>query len=194
MSGSDPKRTLPLSVPLHGLLIQPNVLEAPAIEQAVHHDGHVLDIGSPAGRSPGIEDNRPRPVLGQFALDCPDQLLAPLPVSLPRLLLDQLVDFRVAVTVPIQARSASVMQIEERIGVRSADLRVDSDREILPLNFRQIAAGFDRVELSLDINLLQLVDQDDGRSPVRWEIRGQNLYFQLAARPVAELFHDGASL
>src|SRR6516162_2421281 len=176
------------------LLIQPNVLEAPAVERAVHHDGHVLDIGSPAGRTPGIEDNRPRLVLGQFALDCPYQLLPALPVGLHRLLLDQLIDFRIAVVVPIEARSTSVVQIEDRIGVLSADLPAESDREILPQNFRHIGVGFDRVELSLDINLLQLVDQDDGRIPGTREITRQNLYFQPAIRPVTELLHDPAGL
>src|SRR5262245_24559490 len=50
--------------PMSLLAIQPDVLEAPAVERAVHHEGQVLDIGSPAGRTPGIEDDRPRPFLG----------------------------------------------------------------------------------------------------------------------------------
>src|SRR5262249_42044802 len=101
--------------PMSLLAIQPDVLEAPAVERAVHHEGQVLDIGSPAGRTPGIEDDRPRPFLGQFALDCPYQLLAALLIGLHRLLLDQLIDFRIAVAVPIQDRSASVVQIEDWI-------------------------------------------------------------------------------
>src|SRR6266446_7272414 len=102
------------------MLIEPDVFHAIAVEEAVDHDGQSFDPGLPAGPIAVVKDNRPGAIPSQLAFDCPHQLLAPSRVGLDRLLLDQLVHLRVAVTVPILARTASVKQIEDRVGVRPA--------------------------------------------------------------------------
>src|SRR5215831_4008088 len=58
------------------LSIEPDLLHAPAVEHAVVHQGEPLDLGPPAGRLAHEEDNRPNRILGQFALNLPNQLLA----------------------------------------------------------------------------------------------------------------------
>src|SRR5437763_14012303 len=53
------------------LFVEPGVFPAVAAEDAVHLQRDVLDVGLPAGRDAAIEDDRPREVLGQLALDRP---------------------------------------------------------------------------------------------------------------------------
>ena len=47
-----------------GRLVEPNVLEAPSVEQAVDHQDQIPDPRLPAGGSPGIENDWPRPLFG----------------------------------------------------------------------------------------------------------------------------------
>src|SRR6516165_8077348 len=90
------------------LPVQPDVFHTPAIEMAVHHLGEPLDPRLPAGRTTGIEQDRPGDVRRQPALDLPENRLAPLRVALARLLFDQLLYLGVAVAVPVDARPAAV--------------------------------------------------------------------------------------
>src|SRR6516164_7147902 len=106
-----------LGLPSARLFVEPDVLHAPAVEDAVDHDGQPLDVGLPAGSLAGIKDDGPGADLGQLAFDRPQQLLAPSLVGLDRLLLDQLVHLRVAIAVPVPAGTASVKQIEDLVGV-----------------------------------------------------------------------------
>jgi hypothetical protein len=62
------------------------------------------DVGLLAGAVAVVEDDRPGVVLGQFALDRPQYLLAPVGVALTRLRLDHLVDLGIAGTVNLAAR------------------------------------------------------------------------------------------
>src|SRR6516225_7450422 len=109
-----------LSSTLLRLFVEPDVFHAPAIEMAVHYLGEPLDPGLPAVRTTGIEQYRWGDDRRQPALDLPENGLAPLRVALARLLFDQLVDLRVAVTVQIQARTAAVKDLEQRIRVGTA--------------------------------------------------------------------------
>src|SRR4051812_1680927 len=68
------------------LLVEPGVLEAPAVVDAVDHQRHALDMGLHAGGTARMEHDRPRPVLLQLLVDVPDQLLALLLVDHHRLL------------------------------------------------------------------------------------------------------------
>src|SRR5260221_8764746 len=56
------------------LLIQPGVLETPAVEDAVDHRRDVLDARIAARTEPVVVDHRPRCVLLQPTVDFPDQL------------------------------------------------------------------------------------------------------------------------
>src|SRR5258708_21692610 len=79
------------------LLVQPDVFEAPAVEYAVDHDLQTLEPRLPAGRKAQVIDDRSRLIFLQPAIDLPHQPLAFLLVGLDRLLLKQLLQFRVAV-------------------------------------------------------------------------------------------------
>src|SRR6516165_9192224 len=97
-----------------GLLVEPPVFAAIAVEDAVDHHRRIFDVGLPAGRRSLIGDNRPGDILGELALDRQQYLLAARGVALDRLLLDHFVDFDVAITVPIKARPTTEKQIERR--------------------------------------------------------------------------------
>src|SRR5438552_436970 len=58
------------------LPVEPNVLEAPAVVDAVDHRRQPLHLRLPAGRSDAVRDDRPRAVLLQLTVDLPYQLLA----------------------------------------------------------------------------------------------------------------------
>src|SRR5205809_183252 len=65
---------LPRPPGMHGiihLLVEPDILHAPAVEGAVDHDRQALDIGALAGAAAAVENDRPHIVVGQLALDRP---------------------------------------------------------------------------------------------------------------------------
>src|SRR5437762_186738 len=97
------------------LFIEPDVFHAPAVENAVDHRAQPFDIRLPASCAAAVKDDWPGDILGQLALDLPQDLFAPRRVTLARLVLDQLVDLGVAVAVPIDARTAAVEYFEGRI-------------------------------------------------------------------------------
>src|SRR5882757_7726719 len=84
----------------------------------------------------------------------------PLLVGLSRLLLDHFVDLRIAVAIPVQARSAAVEYVEDWIGIRAAGLQVEADGVVLASNLGEMGASLDRLQLAVDMDLLQLVEQD----------------------------------
>src|SRR6516165_5586439 len=91
------------------LIVEPEVFEALTVVDAVDHQGQPLQRGRSADRSARKEDHRPSVVLDQFSLDLPDQLLALPKISLDRLLIDQLIDVRVAVGRVITGRAAGIV-------------------------------------------------------------------------------------
>jgi hypothetical protein len=82
--------------PAVGLFVEPGVFEASALVIAVDHHRVPLEIGLPASRQFRIEERRTRCVLGELALDPPDDLLAFADIGLARLLVDQLIDLGIA--------------------------------------------------------------------------------------------------
>jgi hypothetical protein len=73
-------------------LVEPEVLEALAVVDAVDHEAKSLEMRLPADCPARQEDDGPRIVFHQPALDVPNQLLALYLIGLDRLLIDQLVD------------------------------------------------------------------------------------------------------
>lgn len=67
------------------LPIQPHILEAPTVEDAVTDDGQPLDPRMPAGGAAGVEDDRARRIAGEASLDLPDQFPALFRVGCARL-------------------------------------------------------------------------------------------------------------
>ena len=78
-------------------LVEPKVLVAVSVVDAVDHHGHPLHLRVTTRRLPGVEDDWPGAILRQPPFDFPHQLLALLFVGLGRLLVDQLVDLGTAI-------------------------------------------------------------------------------------------------
>src|SRR5882672_6169573 len=91
------------------LLVHPDVFVTIAVIGAVHHDGDALDVRLPARTLTTVEDDRARHVLLQFLVDFPDQLLALLLVGFGGLLVEQLLDFLVAVVGVVPLRAAGIV-------------------------------------------------------------------------------------
>src|SRR5712691_1744879 len=72
-----------------GLFIEPNILHAPAVVDAVAHDGQPLYIGVLRVPARRVEDDRPHAVLRQLTLDLPHPRLELVLIWLDRLLVDQ---------------------------------------------------------------------------------------------------------
>src|SRR5215468_4430463 len=99
------------------LFVEPDVFHAPAVVDAVDHQCQPLDLGPPTDPSAIVVDDRPRVVLRQLAFDFPRQGFALLLIGLHRLLVDQLVDCRIAVAVIVSFGTAGVILIQALIGV-----------------------------------------------------------------------------
>jgi hypothetical protein len=78
-----------------GLLVQPDMFEAPIVIDAVFVVHVALEMRVPAGGRAIVVDDRPGHVLRQDALDLPDDRFALVPVRLLRLLIEKLVDLGV---------------------------------------------------------------------------------------------------
>jgi hypothetical protein len=59
------------------LSVEPDVFHPPAVEDAVDHDRHPLDVGLTARAARPIKDDWPDVVFSQLLFDRPQQLLAP---------------------------------------------------------------------------------------------------------------------
>src|SRR5438552_15132955 len=67
MSASSPCPSSPRPlVSCKSLLVEPDILHAPAVEDAVDHDGQPFDVGLPAGSAAPVIDDRPGAILGQL--------------------------------------------------------------------------------------------------------------------------------
>src|SRR6516164_5201974 len=178
-----------------GLLVEPDVLEAPAVEDAVDHHPQTLDSRLPAGGEPQVIDDRPRLVLLQSSVDLPHQPLALLLVALHRLLLEHFLQLGIAIPGVVPLRAAGVILIELRIGVVDADPgEIEANLVILAVDFGKPIGRLDRVELAVDVDLLQLVDQDDRRIPEYRDVPLRHLDREPFLGPIAEPIHDAAGL
>src|SRR6516162_2208451 len=177
------------------LFVEPGVLEAPAIVIAVDHHRVAFEIGLPAGRRHRVEDGRSGRVLGELALDFPDDLLALVRVGLARLPVDQPVDLSTAVAGVVALGAAGEILVELLIGIVEPVLADrHTDRIILAHDGRIPLRRVDRVEGRVDIDLLQLVDQQYRRVAIgRGVARGHGRRERLV-RPIAQPLHDDARL
>src|SRR5437588_470539 len=98
-------------------VVEPHVLEAPAVILAVRHDRQVLHARPPAGSRADIVDDRPRDILLQLLVDVPDQLLALLRIGLCRLLGEQLLQVLVAIVGEVAFRAAGIVLEEILVGI-----------------------------------------------------------------------------
>src|SRR6516162_7708305 len=75
-----------------GSFVEPDVFHAPAVVDAVDHNGQAPELGVPTIAATAEIKHRLGVVLDEAALDLPDDALAFFLVRLPRLLLDHPVD------------------------------------------------------------------------------------------------------
>src|SRR5712671_3641166 len=144
------------------LFLKPDVLKAPAVEDAVDHHPQALDPRLPARGKPQVIDDRPRLVLLQSPVDFPYQPPALLLVGLHRLLLEHFLQLGIAIPGVVTLRAAGVVLIELCIRVIGSDpSEIEADRVIFAIDLGKPVGGLDRVELAIDIDLFELVDQDD---------------------------------
>src|SRR5438270_13278741 len=99
------------------LLIEPDILIAPAVVDAIYHNGQSLHPRLPARSAARVKDHRPGTVLGQPLFDFPDQFFALVLVWLHRLPIDQLVDLGAAIAGIVALRTARVVFIELLVGI-----------------------------------------------------------------------------
>src|SRR6266446_1315982 len=176
------------------LFVEPDVFHAPAVVDAVDHQGQSLDIRLPAGRAAAVKDDRPGDIFRQLALNLPQHFFAPRGVALARLPLDQLIDFGVAVAVPIKARTAAIEVVEDRVWVGTAGLQVEADGEVLAQDLREILGRFDQLELAVDIDVLDLVDQQHSRISEALNVARADFDGEPVVGAVTRLLHDPAAL
>ena len=79
------------------LPVQPDILETPVVVDAVFLPHVVLDLRMPALRGAAVIQNRAGDIVGQLALDLPDDLAALIVVTLLTLRGQQRVDLKIAV-------------------------------------------------------------------------------------------------
>src|ERR1700730_10674950 len=106
-----------------------------------------------------VINDRAGEILAQFAFNRPGQVLPPFLIRLVRLWMDQLADFGFAIGVPIQVRTAAIEELENLIRVGATGLNIETDSEVLTHDLWKIRSGIDSFEFTIDIDLLQLVDQ-----------------------------------
>ena len=99
------------------LFVEPHILHAPAVEQAVDHDRQSLQLRLPAGRKAVVVKDRPSTIVLQFFVYLPNEMPTLLLIGLHGLLIEQLVDLGIAVAGVIAVRTAGVILIELRVGV-----------------------------------------------------------------------------
>src|SRR5947207_1484180 len=99
------------------LFVEPHILHAPAVEQAVRHDRQSLQLGVPAGREAVVVQDRSSTILLQFPVDVPYETPTLLLIALHRLLIEQLVHLGITIPGVITVGPAGVILIELRVGV-----------------------------------------------------------------------------
>src|ERR1700730_1736626 len=149
------------------LSVEPEVLEAEAVVDAVDHHGHALDLRVLACRLTGVKDDRTGTVLRQPPFDLPHQLLTFFLVGFRRLLVNQLLEFGASIACVVALCLAYIVLVELLVRVVDGALAdIEADSEIFAHDPRIPLRGVDGFKLAVDIDFLQLVDQDYRRIAV----------------------------
>src|SRR6266480_8118913 len=112
-------------------LLEPDILKARAVVDAVDHLRQALDTRQSANCSARVEDDRPDAVFHELLLDLPHQLATLFQIGFRRLAVDHSVELRIAVTAVIALGAAYEILVELLVGIVEAVLADDcADREI----------------------------------------------------------------
>src|SRR5215470_14131589 len=98
-------------------LVEPNIIQAPVVVEAIVLQNEALYVGLPAQASYALRDDGSRHVLGKLLLDIPDELSALGEIGFVGLRLDQLLHIGVAILGVVALRTAGVVLVEVDIGV-----------------------------------------------------------------------------
>src|SRR5262249_26097857 len=109
---SSPERTRGSPRGTPALLDEPDVLEAPIVEDAVVVQDEAFDLRLPAGGSAIVGNDGARKLFGELAFDVPNELLALFLVELTRLRVDHRVHVLVAVLRVVALRLAGIVLVE----------------------------------------------------------------------------------
>ncbi len=113
----------------------------------------------------------------------PHQLLALGLVELHRLPLDHLVELGIAIAVVVALGAAGEVLVEGLVRVvEPVAGQVEADRVISPHHLRKPLRRVDRLELGIDIDLLQLVDQDHRRIAKWRDVAGRDRELRAVCR------------
>src|SRR5215468_12750639 len=136
------------------LLVEPDVLHAPTVGDAVDHDRQPFHIGLPAAATSIVKNDWPGAVLCQLPFDLPNELLSLFLIGLSRLLIDQPVDLRTAMTIVVQIPAATIEQVKVLVGIGAASREVEADDIVLSHDLGEPKGAVDCVELAINIDLL----------------------------------------
>src|SRR5215813_14549949 len=144
--------------------IEPHILEAEAVVDAVDLLHIALDVGLQAGSRAVPQDHRPRAVGQKLAVDLPYDLAALVGVGLGRLHVEQLLDLGIAVAGIVALRLSGEVLVEVLIGIVDAVAGgIEADRIGLAADLGEPLRGLDDVDLGIDPDLLELPREDHGR-------------------------------
>src|SRR5436190_6317762 len=149
----------------------------------------------PAGRGALEMDYRPRHVLGQFALDLPDDAFSFLAVRFLGLQRDELLHLGAAIFVVVAFRIAGVVLDEIHIGIVDRKSGEVEAYRIVSLHHLAVPyRGVHHVKFGIDIDLLELVDKDHRGIAIDRDVAGRDLELEGLLRAVSQLVHDRARL
>src|SRR5215471_16162428 len=171
------------------LPVDPDVFHAPAVEDAIDHQGQLFNVRLPTRPVAAVENDRSSVVLGQLPFDLPHQLLSFILVCLARLPANQLLYLGITVIVPVELRTASVKLREGLVRV-SGTLQVEADAVVLAHHLGEKIGGVDRLELTIDIDLFQLIDQNNRRVAVVRDITDGYFNLEMVIWAIAMRVHD----
>src|SRR5215472_16602260 len=136
-----------------------------------------------------VENDRSSVVLRQLPFDLPHQMLSLFLVCLARLPTNQLLYLGITVIVSVELRTAPVKLREGLVRV-SGTLQVEADAVVLAHHLGEKIGGVDRLELTIDIDLLQLIDQNDRRVAVVRDITDGYFNLEMVIWAIAVRVHD----
>src|SRR5215471_6543530 len=177
------------------LPVEPRILQSPAIVKGVVVPGDSLDKGCPAHRRLLVQNDWPGHVLDDLTLGGPDELLSLFRVDLSRLAKYQRIERLVAVASVIAVRPSGV--VLDQVDVRIVDCNtgpVQTNGVVLSLHSGEPDAAIDNLELTLDKDVLHLINEDHRRVAISGNVARGNLDFERPLLAVAEALHDTASL
>src|SRR5215469_17736690 len=98
-----------------------------------------------------MEDDRPSAILSQSLFDLPHDLSPLLGIGLAGLLVDQFVDFCIAIAGVVTLRPAGIVLVEHLVGIIEPRFSNGETQSIILAHNRRIALGsVDRVKRSFD--------------------------------------------